>query len=54
MNSSNDQTWEMNIRVRVTTMNGWEPELSDVDVWLEDGGALELVAIESIQEKVSK
>jgi hypothetical protein len=50
--SNNDQTWELTIRVRVTTMSGWEPESSDVDGWLEDGGALELVAINSVQEKI--
>lgn len=45
-----DQAWDMVIRVRVTTMSGWEPDTGDVDGWLEDGGALELVAIESVQE----
>jgi hypothetical protein len=50
MNTSKDQAWELNIRVRVTTMSGWEPEYSDVDSWLNDGGVLELVAIESVQE----
>lgn len=51
--SINDKTWELNIRVRVTTVSGWEPESSDVDGWLEDGGALELIAIESVQEEKS-
>lgn len=54
MNTSKDQTWDMVIRVRVTTMNGWEPELSDVEGWLDDGGTLELVAVDSCVEEVSK
>lgn len=45
-----DTTWEMDIRVRVTTMNGWEPESSDVEGWLENGGTLELVAVNSVKE----
>lgn len=48
--SNNDKTWDMSIRVKVTTMSGWEPEQSDVEEWLEGGGVLELMEIESVQE----
>jgi hypothetical protein len=48
--SNNDKTWELNIRVRVTTMSGWEPDHGDIEEWLENGGTLELVAIKSVQE----
>ena len=51
---SKDQALEMVIHVRVTTMNGWEPELSDVRRWLDDGDAPELVAINSVREEGSK
>jgi len=47
---NNDKTWDMVIRVRVTTMCGWEPDKSDVEGWLEDGDTLELVGVESVQE----
>ena len=47
---SKDQAWELNIRVRVTTMCGWQPESSDIEGWLEDGGTLELVAVETVKE----
>jgi hypothetical protein len=48
--SINDKTWEMTVRVRVTTMSGWEPEGSDVEGWLEDGSTLEFVALDRVQE----
>lgn len=48
--STSDKTWDIVIRVRVTTMSGWEPESSDVEGWLDDGGTLELVAINSVKE----
>jgi hypothetical protein len=48
----NDKTWDITIRVQVTTLSGWEPDRSDVEEWLEVGGTLELVAIESVKEQV--
>jgi hypothetical protein len=45
-----DKTWELTIRVRVTTMCGWEPDTGDVEQWLDNGDTLELVAIDSCQE----
>jgi hypothetical protein len=50
VNGSEDQTWELTIRVQVTTMCGWEPDSGDVERYLDDGGVLELVAIDKIQE----
>lgn len=49
--TNNDQPWELVIRVRVTTLNGWEPDSDDVNGWLENGGVLELVAIDSAEQK---
>jgi hypothetical protein len=46
----NDKTWDMVIRVRVTTMSGWEPEGSDIEGWLDDGSTLEFVGVESVHE----
>jgi len=46
--STRDQSWELRLRCRVTTMSGWEPETDDVAQWLDEGGALELVAVESV------
>ena len=45
-----DQTWDITIVVRVTTMNGWEPEKQDIENWLDCEGSLELVSIESVKE----
>jgi len=45
-----DQTWELDIRVRVSTMCGWEPEHDDVDGWLDGGGVLELVSVNYVKE----
>jgi len=45
-----DKTWELTIRVRVTTMCGWEPDTGDVERYLDDGGVLELVAIDNGKE----
>jgi hypothetical protein len=50
VNGSEDQTWELTIRVQVTTMCGWEPDHGDVDGWLDGGGVLDLVAIDSVKE----
>lgn len=46
----NDKTWEMTIKVRITTMNGWIPEEDDVVDWLDNGDALALVSVEDIKE----
>ena len=45
-----DKTWEVAIRVKVTTMCGWQPEREDIEGWLDGGGAFELVSIDSVQE----
>jgi len=45
-----DKTWELTIRVRVTTLSGWEPDQGDVEQWLDNGGVLELVAVDSGKE----
>ena len=45
----NDQTWNITIVVRATTMNGWEPEKQDIENWLDDGG-LELISVKSVKE----
>jgi hypothetical protein len=42
--ATNDKTWELNLNVKVTTMNGWEPDRSDIESWLENGGVLELLS----------
>lgn len=47
---SRDETWDITIKVRVTTMNGWEPDRDDVEGWLDSGDALELVVIEDVQK----
>jgi hypothetical protein len=49
----NDKTWDITIRVRATTLSGWRPEHSDVEEWLDNGGTLELVAVESVKEATS-
>jgi hypothetical protein len=48
--NNNDRTWEVTMRVRVTTMCGWEPEGSDIEGWLDDGSSLEFVAVDKVQE----
>jgi hypothetical protein len=50
MPSSLDKTFDVTIKVRVTTMAGWEPDRDDIEGWLDEGGVLELVMIENIQE----
>jgi hypothetical protein len=45
-----DKTWELSIRVRVTTLCGWQPDRDDIEGWLENGGVLELVAVDSAKE----
>lgn len=44
------KTWDLTLKVRVTTMAGWEPDTGDVERWLDDGGALLLVSVENVQE----
>jgi hypothetical protein len=46
-----DKTWTINLMVKITTMGGWEPEESDIQNWLDEGG-LELVKIESMTEAI--
>jgi hypothetical protein len=45
-----DKTFEITMKVRVTTMAGWEPDSDDVRRWLDDGGTLELVKVEKVEE----
>jgi hypothetical protein len=44
-----DETFDITIKVRVTTMNGWEPDRTDIEGWLDCGGTLELVSIENVK-----
>jgi hypothetical protein len=49
--SVQDKTWDLTIKVRVTTMAGWQPDRDDVEGWLGGGeDVLELVQIENVQE----
>jgi len=48
--SVQDKTFDLTIKVRVTTMAGWEPDSGDVESWLDNGGTLLLVSVEDIQE----
>jgi len=46
-----DKTWDITIKVRVSTMAGWKPDRDDIEGWLSDGSnSLELVTIEEVQE----
>ena len=45
-----DKTFDLTIKVRVTTMNGWKPERDDIEGWLDGGGTLELVSVEKCEE----
>lgn len=45
-----DRTFDITMKCRVTTLAGWEPDRDDVEGWLENGGVLELVVIEEVQE----
>ena len=45
-----DKTFDMTIKVRVTTLSGWEPDRGDIESWLDCGGTLELVEVEKCQE----
>ena len=46
-----DKTFDITIKVRVTTMSGWEPGRDDVEGWLANGDSvLELVVIEKVEE----
>lgn len=47
--ATGDKTWDMTITVRVATLGGWEPEASDIQSWLENGG-LQLVRVEKMAE----
>jgi hypothetical protein len=50
MASSLDRTFDLTIKVRITTMCGWEPDSEDVQRWLDEGYVLELVEVEKVQE----
>lgn len=45
-----DKTWIITAKLQVTTLSGWEPELSDVEGWLDDGSSLLLVSVEKVEE----
>jgi hypothetical protein len=49
MNAARDETFDLTIKVRVTTMNGWEPDRTDIESWLDGGSVLELIAIENLK-----
>jgi hypothetical protein len=45
-----DKTFDITMKVRVTTMSGWEPDNGDIEQWLDEGGTLMLVKVEKMEE----
>lgn len=45
-----NKTWEITIKVKITTLSGWEPDKDDISEWLDVGGSLELISITDVRE----